>query len=289
MLKVAALILVASFTALASTVAASDAFRAEFLTASTANLGNPHDIKLSPDGKYLFISDVDNDRVAVLDAETLQLVDKFGSDHQGGTHDVDFDTAGRLYVADTHNGRVTIYEMSGTRGRLFGELTDRIRGPEGVLVHSNGRIYVGGAWSDNLVVYENGKVVGELKGLSSPHDVEATPEGDIWLADAGNDRMLLLTPTLQLIKELSGSPYGFNGPRYQDVMPDGTLIVADKYTHSVKIIGTEGALLQVIGTGRAEKGPGKFTTPEGVEICGETLWISDSGNDRIVKYRLRRN
>ena len=98
-----------------------------------------------------------------------------------------------------------------------------------------------------------------------------TPDGDIWLADAGNDRMLLLTPGLQIIKELSGPKYGFNGPRYQDVMPDGTLIVADKYTHSVKIIAVDGALLQVIGTGRAEKGPGKFTTPEGVELKGDIL------------------
>ena len=56
--------------------------------------------------------------------------------------------------------------------------------------------------SGNLVVYEDGKVVGEMKGLSSPHDVGATPEGDIWLADAGKDRMLLLTPGLQIIKEI---------------------------------------------------------------------------------------
>ena len=157
------------------------------------------------------------------------------------------------------------------------------------MIHPNGRIYVGGAWSGNLVVYEDGKVVGEMKGLSSPHDVEVTPDGDIWLADSGNDRMLLLTPTLQIIKELSGARYKFDGPRYQDVMPDGTLIVADKNSHTIKIIGTDGTLLQVIGTGRAEKGPGKFTTPEGVELRGETLWISDSGNDRIVKYRIRRN
>tara|TARA_B100000700_G_C14511943_1_gene609056 strand:+ start:59 stop:382 length:324 start_codon:yes stop_codon:yes gene_type:complete len=86
MLKVAALILIASFTALASTVAAGNAFRVD---ASTSNLGNLHVSKLLPAGKYLFVSDVDNDRVAVPEAETLQLVNNFGSDHQGGTHDVD--------------------------------------------------------------------------------------------------------------------------------------------------------------------------------------------------------
>ena len=200
--KILFVFLIALLLPLASPSVAGDTFRIEFLGASDAALDNPHDIKLSPDGEHLFVSDVDNNRVAVFDAETLRLVDHFGSDHQGGTHDVDFDKAGRLYFADTHNGRVTIYEISGTRGRLVGALSERIRGPEGVLVHPNGRIYVGGAWSGNLVVYEDGKVVGEMKGLSSPHDVEATPEGDILLADAGNDRMLLLTSDLQIIKEL---------------------------------------------------------------------------------------
>lgn len=268
--------------------AAADGFRVEFLGASSADLGNPHDIKLSPDGKWLFVSDVDNDRVAILDAESLKILGAFGSDHQDGTHDVDFDPQGRLYVADTHNGRVAIYEMDGLRGRLVGELSERIRGPEGVLVHPNGRIYVGAAWSGNLVAYENGKVVQELKGLSSPHDVELAPGGDIWLADAGNNRMLLLTADLNIKKELKGPAYKFSGPRYQDVMADGTLIVADKYTHSIKIIAPDGTLAQVIGTGHAERGPGKFTTPEGVELHGNILWVSDSGNDRIVKYRIER-
>jgi hypothetical protein len=34
-------------------------------------------------------------------------------------------------------------------------------------------------------------------------------------------------------------------------------------------------------------GPGEFRTPEGVEVRGDAVWFSDSGNDRIVKYRLR--
>ena len=74
--------------------------------------------------------------------------------------------------------------MAGNNGRLVGELSERIRGPEGVLVDLNGQIYVGAAWSNNLVVCENGKIVRELRGLSSPHDVEMTPDGDTRLTDA---------------------------------------------------------------------------------------------------------
>ena len=273
----------------AAATATAAAFDAELIGASSAAMDNPHDLKLSPDGRHLFVSDVGNDRVLVLDPDSLEPLSAFGADHQDGTHDVDFDADGRAYVADTHNNRVTIYEMDGTKATLSGELTQRIRGPEGVLAHPNGRIYVAGAWSGNVVAFEDGEVVAELRGLSSPHDLELAPSGDIWLADAGNDRMLLLSPALEILRELKGPPYDFDGVRYQDVLADGTLIVADKNNHQVKVIGPDGTVVAVLGTGRAGRGPGRFRTPEGVEVEGDTLWISDSGNDRVVKYRIRRS
>lgn len=269
--------------ALASPVKAE--LNVEFIAASETFLDNPHDLKLSADGRYLFVSDLGYNRVVILDPETLVFIAEFGSDHQSGTHDIDFDQQGRAYVADTHNNRVLIYQLSGTQATLVAELGDRIRGPEGVLVHPNSRIYVAGAWSGNVVAYERGNVVAELTGLSSPHDLEITPLGDIWLADAGNDRMLLLSPNLDIKQELKGEPFNFNGVRYQDVLPDGTLIAADKNSHTIKFISEGGKLLGVLGTGAPGKGPGKFTTPEGIETKGNTLWIADSGNDRIVKYK----
>ena len=257
--------------------------------ASDEVLGNPHDLKLSPDGRYLFVSDVDNDRIAILDLQSLALVAEFGSDHQDGTHDIDFDRNGRAYVADTHNNRVTVYDVKGTVAKLGGEFGERVRGPEGVLVHPNGRIYVAGAWSSNVVAYRNGKMVLERTGFSAPHDLELAADGDIWLADAGNDRVVLLTQDLEIKRELGRRKYGFNGVRYLDVTPEGILIAADKNNHVIKFIAANGKLLHVLGDGRPGKGPNRFTTPEGVELRGTELWLSDSGNDRVVKYRLEVN
>ena len=232
------------------------------------------------------MSDVGNNRVVILNPDSLEMLGHFGADEQSGTHDVDIGPDGSLYIADTHNNRVLIYRESDNGFAVTGELSDKIRGPEGVLVHPNGRIYVAGAWSNNTVAYENGKVVAELGGLASPHDLELTANGSIWLADAGNDRMLLLSPNLEILDELKGDPYNFDGVRYQDVLPDDTLIAADKYTHSIKIISAQGDLLLVMGDGNPGMGPGKFRTPEGVETLGDIVWFADSGNDRIVKYRL---
>ena len=259
-----------------------------YQSASNTPLRNPHDLKLSPDGKYLFVSDAGNNRVVLLDPETLAFVSAFGDDHQSGTHDVDFDAQGLAYVADTHNNRVTIYRMEGAEATLTGELEGRMRGPEGVLIHSNGRVYVAGAWSGNVVAYENGKVVSELGGLSSPHDLEEAADGNIWLSDSNNHRVLLLSPDLKILRELSRETYDFNGVRYLDLLEDGTLVAADKNNHQIKFIAPDGELLLVMGSGRREQGPDKFATPEGVEIRGNTIWFSDSGNDRVVKYVIQR-
>jgi len=272
---------------ISSHVLASD-LSVVYQSASSTPLNNPHDLKLSPDGKYLLVSDVGNNRVVLLDPETLSLVNSFGADHQSGTHDVDFDALGQVYVADTHNNRVTIYRIEDTRATLTGELKERIRGPEGVLIHSNGRVYVAGAWSGNVVVYEKGRVVNELTGLSSPHDLEESADGNIWLSDSGNHRLLLISPDLEIVRELSRKTYDFDGVRYMDLLEDGTLIAADKNNHQIKFIGPDGKLIHVLGSGRSGKGPGKFSTPEGVEIRGDTLWLSDSGNDRVVKYTIQR-
>ena len=91
---------------------------------------------------------------------------------------------------------------------------------------------------------------------------------------------------MKIKDELSRDKYGFRGVRYLDLLPDGTLIAADKYTHSVKFIGRDGQLRYRLGSGQAGKGEKILRTPEGVEVKGNQVWISDSGNDRIIRYRI---
>lgn len=271
----------------ASSGPAADGLTFELLAASEETYAAPHDIVLSPDGHLLYVADNGNNRIAVLDARTLREVGVFARGEVSAPHDVDFDSRGRLLVADTGNDRIAIYEVDGASGRLVGELRGGLRRPEGVAAHADGRVLATGAFSNNLVVFREGDVVGETGGFRSPHDVAVDARGGIWVADAANDRMVRLDDALRVTKVLEGAPYDFNGPRYMDFDDAGRLFVADKYSNRIKVLAPDGRLVAVLGESAAGKGEGRFDRPEGVEIRGEDVWFSDTYNDRIVRYRVR--
>lgn len=258
----------------------------ELVAASEEVFAEPHDIVLSPDAKSLYVADNGNHRVVVLDPLTLAVRGRLAEGEVAEPHDLAFDAAGRLLVADTGHSRIAIYRLEGGGGRLVGELSGRIRRPEGVAVHPDGRVFATGAASGNLVVYRDGRVVAEKSGFSSPHDVEFDRAGNVWVADANNDRLVRLNQKLELIGVLSGPAYDFSGPRYMDFDDANRMYLADKYNNSIKVIEAGGRLLQVLGKKTAGKGPGVFDRPEGVEIRGRDVWFSDTYNDRILRYRV---
>ncbi|MDX1432061.1 MAG: NHL repeat-containing protein [Gammaproteobacteria bacterium] len=284
--KVIAAIALLAAGALASS-ATAESVRFEMLAASDESYAEPHDIVLSPDGKLLYVADNRNNRIAVLDAESLREIGTFANGEVSAPHDVVFDAAGRLLVADTGNARIAVYEVDAAKGRLVGSLEGNFRGPEGVGIHPDGRVFVTGAWSNNMVVFRDGRPVGEMGGLSSPHDVEFSPSGAIWIADAAADRMVRVDDNLAIVTVLDGKTYGFHGPRYMDFDAEGRMFVADKYSNRIRVINPQGEMIAVLGTEDAGMGENVFDRPEGVEIRGDEIWFADTYNDRIVRYRFR--
>lgn len=267
-------------------VAQAQAFELTFEAHSAQTFSHPHDITLSPDQRYLYVADNNNDRIAVLDSSTLALLGSFAEGEVSEPHDVVFDANGRLLVADTGNSRVAIYEVSGATGRFVGEVAGNFSRPEGVAVHPNGRLYVTGAGSGNIVAIENNRTIASAGGLSAPHDVVIDADGSVWIADAGNDRLVRMSEDLQTLSVIKGKPFDFNGPRYLAIDSKGRLYVADKYAHQIKLITPDHKLFYTLGQGHSGKGPGLFDRPEGVVIHNDLVWFSDTYNNRIVRYRI---
>jgi YVTN family beta-propeller protein len=190
---------------LLSFVTPAGALKFELVLASEASFNLPHDLALSPDGRYLYVADNGNDRIAVLDPQSLVLMGTIGATELSEPHDAAFDPQGRLMVADTGNDRVVVYHINGTRGEKVTVIRGGFKRPEGIAAYPGKRVYVTGAHSNNLVAFDNGIKVSATAGLSGPHDVETDGAGNILVVDSNNDRLLFLKPDLQIIKTLTGA------------------------------------------------------------------------------------
>lgn len=189
--------------------------------------------------------------------------------------------AGYIYVADTGNhvirrigpdGGVNTYAgVPGESGFYDGRLPEaRFFEPSGLYLSSGGTLYVADSANHSIRRIENGMVStvagrpGELIRFS-----DYSEGGHV---DGPNDQAR------------------FDFPRDVALLPDGSILVADSLNHSVRMITPEGTRT-LVGGGEA----GRFhdsaenlrvTRPEGIATDGETLFISDTMNNRVVAVPL---
>lgn len=269
--------------ALCALPAAAQGVFATFDRASDAILNDPHDLTIGPDG-LLYVADKFGGGIVVLDPETLALIRVIDAGRLPGIHDISFGPDGKAYIAVTGASAVAVY------GFVEGVLTfETFFGPfpntEGVLAHSNGRIYVMASGSGQLVALEGTEIVGLATGLYGAHDVAEAPDGSIWVADNAQRRLVRYSSDLAQMQVLDDPAFGFVGPRYLDVDAFGRLVVADQDAHRVLLIEPlTGELVGVIGDGVPALGPLRFDDPEGAAVRGNTYYFSDSDNNRVVKY-----
>ena len=267
------------------TVSAEPAAFATFDHAGPPVLNDPHDLAFGPDDR-LYVADKFGNRIAVLDPETLDLVEVIGAGRLPGVHDIAFDASGRAVVAVTGLNAALVYDD------ITNDPTVAMTLPgartEGALIHSNGRVYVMAGGAGTLIAYEGDVPVASASGHAGAHDVAEDLEGNIWVADNFNRRLVKYSPDLRQLKILAGPKFGFIGPRYLDVDEGGRLIVADQDAHRVLMIDPDapdgGAVIGVLGDGTPGNGPNKFDDPEGVAVRGARYYIADSDNNRIVRY-----
>lgn len=261
----------------------------EFVTASDSSFSRPHDVTLDPAGRYLYVADLGNDVVKVLDAQSLQTLGAIGKDELSAPHDVAFDAAGRLFVADTGNDRIAIYRVDGVKGSYVGELREGLSSPEGVTTGPGDKVYVTNVRSSDVVVFTNGKRSTSGGGhgsgpgqYSRPHDIELGRDNRLYVADPGNNRVQVLDTELQVLGELT---HDFRDPKYLALDERGWLYVADQFNHQVKIFDADRKLVATIGSGKRGSGVDEFNGLEGVEVKRPHVWIADTYNNRIVLYR----
>jgi DNA-binding beta-propeller fold protein YncE len=259
----------------------------EFVRATAGIFANPHDLELDPSGRWVFVADVNHHLVKVIDAQSLDAVAVVGEGELNAPHDVHFDSAGRLLVADSGNDRIAIYDIDGAQARFLGELTEGMRSPEGVTSEPNGYVYVASTGNHKILKFHNGKLIKTVGGRGGgklefvrPHDIERGSDGLLYIGDPGNRRIQVLTDSLAYRASIENRKQPFNEPKYLALDGDW-LFVADQQNNSLRIFNAQRNEVANI----THAGDKQLNNIEGVEVRNGMIWIADTYNDRVVLFR----
>lgn len=139
------------------------------------DLVDPVGLAIDKDNRLLYVVDTGEDVVLVYDADTLKPLRKIGTPGKKHTltgpgefalpTDVAVDKQGNVYVTDTLNWRVQIFDGEGNYIKQFGKHCDAIgcfERPKGIAVDSDGHVWV---VDTGLSLVEAYTIDGELLGF----------------------------------------------------------------------------------------------------------------------------
>jgi DNA-binding beta-propeller fold protein YncE len=130
-------------------------------------LSDPGGMAIDNENRFLYVADAGNDQIMVYDADPpYKLLRRIGTGGKQHTltspgdfakpTNVAVDDEGNLYVADTWNDRVEIFDADGNFIRTFGKAGDGpgyFARPKGIAVDSDGHIWVADAVQDRVQVF----------------------------------------------------------------------------------------------------------------------------------------
>lgn len=229
------------------------------------------------------------------------------------------DAEDNLYVADTGNnairkvapdGTVTTIAGGGQQGLEDGEARSaRFNAPVGVAVDKEGNVYVADTYNDRIrKVTKEGQVVTIAGGAQSPGYLDgpalsasfdtpcgliATPAGELYIADTGNNAVRKLTKEGQVTTITSAAPLADNqsllfSPVGLALTHDGVLYVTGNDRGRVAQIWPDARVFAFAGAGSGfsdgDAGTARFNSPAGIAIDKRgTLYVADSANYLVRK------
>jgi sugar lactone lactonase YvrE len=157
----------------------------------TDGMAEPGNLAIDTENRLLYVSDISLDQVLVYDADSFKLIRKMGT--TGKNHTLtspgDFakptglavDKDGNLYVCDTLNDRIEVFDADGNFIQAYGKNGDGpgyFARPKGITVDSDGHIWVADGMQDRVQVFTkdwqlcisfggHGLLPGQFQGLVS--------------------------------------------------------------------------------------------------------------------------
>jgi uncharacterized protein (TIGR03663 family) len=206
------------------------------------------------------------------------------------------DTAGNLYVADTKNHRIQVFDPSGKLLRSFGTKgpgDGQLNEPCGVAVDSTGEVWVADTWNGRIARFGpdgswRGALIDPQKPFFGPRAVVIS-KGQIFVADTGNKRIARFEPDGRRISDWGTNGIGagqFVEPVGLAADAAGNIWVADTGNHRIQIFEPGGKFVRQFPV----YGWKDFYTEPYIALgAGGTVFATDSGTGRVALYDAQGN
>lgn len=195
---------------------------------------------------------------------------------------------GRIYIVDSGNNRVSVFDKAGKHLFSFGNEGDAdgyFRNPVGIDVDRRGRIYVADRGNQRVQIFSSqGRFISAINMKSGgdpvePVDVAANGrKGRLYISGSNNHRIMEYSLNGRLRRTWGGNgarPGNFRYPATIAMLPDNRIAVVDVINTRIQVFEADGRFVVEVG----EWGvlPGQLFRPKGVAVDKRgRFYVSDS-------------
>jgi DNA-binding beta-propeller fold protein YncE len=202
-----------------------------------------------------------------------------------------------VYVSDTSNRQIQVFDQSGTAIFKFGENgteEGQFQFPYGITGDAEGDVYVADLYNGNISIFDSkGKFIkyfeekADEKMITSPGGLRIYDE-QLYVTDIKANKLFVFTLDGEKLMEIGGPGVDegkFIAPNAVAVDKDKQVYVTDSGNNRVQVFDQEGKFIKIINGSKDGEGSPLFVNPRGVAVDSQgVIYIVSNQSHNIYAY-----